>query len=175
MLGYNYVSTDIRYEKEAWVYPVVSFIAELGGSLGLFVGFSFLTFWDCLDFLLVKYNYQLEWDGLSKLRIESLRFYQLVNIIIIIRKIQEIFHLKHRPRAHCSENTNQNSVSTYFSLSNWSCSVFQPVFLVFVNLSTGPISLHQQLRVSLPFLYEGRVSIWRKKDSYIIYRNLWRK
>ena len=173
MLGYNYVSTDIRYEKEAWVYPVVSFIAELGGSLGLFVGFSFLTFWDCLDFLLVKYNYQLEWDGLSKLRIESLRFYQLVNIII--RKIQEIFHLKHRPHAHCWENTNQNSVSTYFSLSNWSCSVFQPVFLVFVNLSTGPISHHQQLRVSLPFLYEGRVSIWRKKDSYIIYRNLWRK
>ena len=42
------------------VYPTVSFIAELGGSLGLFVGFSFLTFWDCLDFLLVKYNYQLE-------------------------------------------------------------------------------------------------------------------
>ena len=143
MLGYNYVSTDIRYEKEAWVYPVVSFIAELGGSLGLFVGFSFLTFWDCLDFLLVKYNYQLEWDGLSKLRIESLRFYQLVNIIIIIRKIQEIFHLKHRPHAHCWENTNQNSVSTYFSLSQFA------------------------------------ILVWRQsvnmKDSYIIYRNLWRK
>ena len=60
MLGYNYVSTDIRYEKEAWVYPAVSFIAELGGSLGLFVGFSFLTFWDCLDFLLAKYNYQID-------------------------------------------------------------------------------------------------------------------
>ena len=54
MLGYNYVSTDIRYEKEAWVYPAVSFIAELGGSLGLFVGFSFLTVWDCLDWALAK-------------------------------------------------------------------------------------------------------------------------
>ena len=52
MLGYNYVSTDIRYEKEAWVYPAVSFIAELGGSLGL--GFSFLTFSDCLDWALAK-------------------------------------------------------------------------------------------------------------------------
>ena len=57
MLGYNYVSTDIKCEKEAWVYPVVSFIAELGGSLGLFVGFSFLAFWDCFDFALTKYRY----------------------------------------------------------------------------------------------------------------------
>ena len=133
MLGYNYVSTDIRYEKEAWVYPVVSFIAELGGSLGLFVGFSFLTFWDCLDFLLVKYNYQLEWDGLSKLRIESLRFYQLVNIII--RKIQEIFHLKHRPHAEKTQTKTQY--------------------------------LHISHSVSLPFLYEGRASIWRIHISYI--------
>ena len=46
------VSTDIRCEREAWVYPAVSFIAELGGSLGL--GFSFLTFWDCLDWALAK-------------------------------------------------------------------------------------------------------------------------
>ena len=61
MLGYNYVSTDIRTEKEAWVYPPVSFIAELGGSLGLFVGFSFLTFWDCFDYVLAKYKkYQIE-------------------------------------------------------------------------------------------------------------------
>ena len=61
MLGYNFVSTDIRSEKEAWVYPLVSFIAELGGSLGLFVGFSFLTIWDCLDFTLARYKrYQPE-------------------------------------------------------------------------------------------------------------------
>ena len=61
MLGYNFVSTDIRSEKEAWVYPLVSFIAELGGSLGLFVGFSFLTIWDYLDFTLARYKrYQPE-------------------------------------------------------------------------------------------------------------------
>ena len=56
MFGYNFVSTDIRSEKETWVYPVVSFIAELGGSLGLFVGFSFLTLWDCFDFMFARYK-----------------------------------------------------------------------------------------------------------------------
>ena len=57
MLGYNFVSTDIRSEKEAWVYPLIpSFIAELGGSLGLFLGFSFLTFWDCFDYVLARYK-----------------------------------------------------------------------------------------------------------------------
>ena len=38
------------------VYPTVSFIAELGGSLGLFVGFSFLTFWDCFDYMFARYK-----------------------------------------------------------------------------------------------------------------------
>ena len=34
------------------MYPIESFIAEVGGSLGLFLGFSFLGFLDMLnDFL----------------------------------------------------------------------------------------------------------------------------
>ena len=45
------VSTDLRIEKEAYVYPAISFIGELGGSLGLFVGFSFLTIFDFFDFI----------------------------------------------------------------------------------------------------------------------------
>ena len=49
--GFNYGSTEIRKEKEELVYPAVSFVAEFGGSLGLFVGFSFLTIWDCIDYL----------------------------------------------------------------------------------------------------------------------------
>ena len=52
--GYNYGSTEIRREREDWVYPVVSFVAEFGGSLGLFVGFSFLTIWDCIDYLVSR-------------------------------------------------------------------------------------------------------------------------
>ena len=44
-------STELRIEKEAYVYPLISFIGELGGSLGLFVGFSFLTIFDFYDFV----------------------------------------------------------------------------------------------------------------------------
>ena len=33
-------------EVEAWVYPWTSPVAEFGGTLGLFLGFSFMTVWD---------------------------------------------------------------------------------------------------------------------------------
>lgn len=52
--GFNFVSTDISVQKEDLVYPPVSFISELGGSLGLFVGFSFLNIWDWIDFLIAR-------------------------------------------------------------------------------------------------------------------------
>ena len=44
MFGYS--SNSLTIKKEALVYPFMSFFAELGGSLGLFLGFSFLTIWD---------------------------------------------------------------------------------------------------------------------------------
>ena len=40
-----------NYEKLNWqvlLYPFTSLMAEFGGSLGLFCGFSFLTIWDGL-------------------------------------------------------------------------------------------------------------------------------
>ena len=40
--------------KESLVYPTMSFISELGGSLGLFVGFSILTIWDYFNIVLDK-------------------------------------------------------------------------------------------------------------------------
>ena len=52
--GFNFASTDVSVKKEGLTYPPVSFISELGGSLGLFVGFSFLTLWDWIDFLIAK-------------------------------------------------------------------------------------------------------------------------
>ena len=34
------------------VYPLSSFVAEVGGTLGLFLGFSFLALWDMMENLL---------------------------------------------------------------------------------------------------------------------------
>jgi len=45
-MGLVYATTEVRLEEEDWVYPSLSFIAEFGGALGMFVGFSFMTFWD---------------------------------------------------------------------------------------------------------------------------------
>ena len=33
-------------KEEAEVYPFTSFLAEVGGALGLFLGLSLLSFWD---------------------------------------------------------------------------------------------------------------------------------
>ena len=48
--------TEARQEKEVWAYPVISFIAEMGGSLGLFISVSFLSVWDLLEFIFVRYR-----------------------------------------------------------------------------------------------------------------------
>ena len=48
-LWFKIASTTLKIEKETYVYPAISFISEIGGSLGLFVGFSFLTIWDWFD------------------------------------------------------------------------------------------------------------------------------
>ena len=50
-------STELRIEKEAYVYPAISFIGELGGSLGLFLGVSFLTIFDIFDFAVKMFKF----------------------------------------------------------------------------------------------------------------------
>jgi hypothetical protein len=42
------VSNDTKVERELLVYPVTSLVAEFGGTLGLFLGFSFMALWDGL-------------------------------------------------------------------------------------------------------------------------------
>merc|ERR1719458_2271958 len=42
------VSKKTRYEVEHLIYPLSSLVAELGGTLGLFLGFSFLGVFDAL-------------------------------------------------------------------------------------------------------------------------------
>ncbi len=54
----QFESPDVRVEKEVWAYPTISFIADLGGSLSLFVGVSLLSAWDCGEYLLKKYKQQ---------------------------------------------------------------------------------------------------------------------
>ena len=44
---------DVLEKHEELIYPFVSFVAEFGGSLGLFLGFSFMTIYD-LMLLFVK-------------------------------------------------------------------------------------------------------------------------
>ena len=46
--------------SEDWVYPELSFIAEFGGSLGLFLGLSFLGLWDF--FLTILKIFAVKWD-----------------------------------------------------------------------------------------------------------------
>ena len=42
---------SIQVETEELIYPWQSFLAEFGGALGLFLGFSFMTIWDSLHSL----------------------------------------------------------------------------------------------------------------------------
>ena len=39
----------VLVKTEELVYPFSSFLAEFGGALGLFVGFSFMLVWDVLQ------------------------------------------------------------------------------------------------------------------------------
>ena len=37
-------TVEVQTEQEA--YPILSFVADIGGILGLFIGFNFLAVWD---------------------------------------------------------------------------------------------------------------------------------
>ena len=42
----------ITKKTEVLMYPFVSFVAEFGGGLGLFLGFSFISLWDLLELVM---------------------------------------------------------------------------------------------------------------------------
>ena len=48
MLKLIQASSSVIVKTEELVYPLSSFIAEFGGALGLFLGFSFMMVWDAL-------------------------------------------------------------------------------------------------------------------------------
>ena len=41
-----YSSKSIEVQREQLVYPFLSLVADVGGVLGLFIGFNFLMIWD---------------------------------------------------------------------------------------------------------------------------------
>ena len=53
-LNFVLASTVLDIKTESFVYPGISFVSEIGGSLGLFVGFSFLTIYDWFDQIFAK-------------------------------------------------------------------------------------------------------------------------
>ena len=64
MKGFDimFASASVVTETEELVYPMISFVAEFGGSLGLFLGFSFLLVAELLENFLAKIlqKYKLE-------------------------------------------------------------------------------------------------------------------
>ena len=51
----RFASTKIRSEKEVWAYRTLSFLANQGGSLSLFVGVSLLSVWDSVECFVTRY------------------------------------------------------------------------------------------------------------------------
>ena len=54
----SFAKTEASEEREALVYEFVSFVSEFGGSLGLFLGFSFYSVWDILQLFLASFYKQ---------------------------------------------------------------------------------------------------------------------
>ena len=51
-----YFQTNIvEVHKEEFAYPTISLVADVGGVLGLFVGFNFLMIWDWIFWGIKKF------------------------------------------------------------------------------------------------------------------------
>ena len=50
----SFSSSKITVEKEFVSYSYLSFVADCGGLLGLFIGFNFVMFWDLIVIIYQK-------------------------------------------------------------------------------------------------------------------------
>ena len=50
--GIQVLASSVLEIKEVIIYPMESFVAEFGGALGLFLGFSFMMIWDAIDVMI---------------------------------------------------------------------------------------------------------------------------
>ena len=55
ILGISFATTQVTIKTEIYIYPFSSFLAEFGGALGMFLGFSFFMLWDFIKWVLVNY------------------------------------------------------------------------------------------------------------------------
>ena len=46
---FGFPTIEMTVKEEAELYPLNSFVAEVGGALGLFFGFSFIGLWESLQ------------------------------------------------------------------------------------------------------------------------------
>ena len=53
-MSINLVSKTTEKLDEELMYPFISFLGEFGGSLGLFLGASFLSIWDFVEYFALK-------------------------------------------------------------------------------------------------------------------------
>ena len=49
-------SMEVVSKEERLIYTIQSFVAEFGGALGLFLGFSLMTLWDVMEIILKKFE-----------------------------------------------------------------------------------------------------------------------
>ena len=54
ILGVSFSTSMQTVKEEVYDYPLFSFIAEFGGALGLFLGFSFMMLWDIAESIMKK-------------------------------------------------------------------------------------------------------------------------
>ena len=47
-------SRKVTVKKEVWAYTNLSFVADCGGVLGLFIGFNFMMIWDWIVIIFKK-------------------------------------------------------------------------------------------------------------------------
>ena len=55
--GLAYATTQVTRKEEVYMYPFRSFLAEFGGALGMFLGFSFLMVWDFIRWILERFRF----------------------------------------------------------------------------------------------------------------------
>ena len=74
-------SPYLMVETEALVYTIESLVAEFGGTLSLFVGFSFMNLWDVFELVigvfpaLAKFSAQISKYLKDSLRTHARRFF----------------------------------------------------------------------------------------------------